>query len=130
MTKEDKAEYMRNWRARQTPEWWDNNRKYMKKYNEEPAHQQISKEYKADWYKKNLDKVRASAARRFLRLLTDPVEAARVREVQRKWKRANIRGISEEEWQLTALCILIARFHLSQIISYQLAGVVPEASTT
>lgn len=88
----DKAAYAREWRAKQSPEWWENNRKYMRNRLANRSPESIAEEnkYKRDYYNANKSKCAYQSKARRLRVKSDP-KYIEQRKFSRKSKKARDR---------------------------------------
>lgn len=94
------ADYMKEWRAKQPPEWWERNRKYMKDKiaNRAECEAQAIKEYKRKYFQDNWDHQTRRAKERLKRIKSDPESLKLLQEQRRAIKRSRVRGITQGEW--------------------------------
>lgn len=102
LQKKARADYMRRWRAKQSPEWWAANKKYMYTYYHGQSVEEATKTaaYHRDWYADHRALAAEAGKQRLAKIKADPVLLEQYRRRRREWKRQKISGISTEEWEV------------------------------
>lgn len=100
MTKQERALYMKEWRAKQPPSWWAKNRAYMSRWRASRTPEEIAahNKYKSLYYLDNKQRFVALTKLRIQGIRSDPLLLEEFLEKRRLAKRAKIRGITEDQW--------------------------------
>lgn len=99
-TKAEKAAYQKAWRERQSKDWWDKNRKYMKDWREAqpPDITEALLERRKQHYRDNKEHQLALCRIRLTNIRSNPELLELHLEQRRLYKRSRIRGITLTQW--------------------------------